>query len=72
MQIEYTDHALERLRDRGISKKVVKGTIIHGRSELQLDDTIKKIHTSGRKKLIVVCRRTSIEKYVIITAYYGN
>ena len=72
MHVEYTDHALERLRDRGISKRAIRDALIHGRTETQPDGSNKKTHPTRGKKLIVIYQRQAIDKYIIITAYYGN
>ena len=73
MQVEYTSHALERLRSRGISKTLVKEAIIRGQKrESQPDGTTKLTYVKNRTKLVVVYQLTGRNKSLIITAYYAD
>ncbi len=73
MQIVYTDHATERLRDRGISKKFVRDALKHGQKrEQQPDGSIKLTHAQNNRNLIVIYQVSGKDKYLIITSYYDN
>ncbi|MEK7094079.1 MAG: DUF4258 domain-containing protein [Patescibacteria group bacterium] len=74
MQIEYTDHSIERITERDISKKAIREAFVHGqRKERQAEGLMRVVYNKQNKKLIVIYKLLSKDKYLIITAYYdGN
>jgi len=55
MNIRYSRHALERLKQRGIIKKEIEEALVNGQQRvLQEHGTIECIHTKRGKKLVVV------------------
>ena len=68
MNIIYTMHALERIRQRGINKNLVLKCL----NEPDKDEELKDIHRCVKKlndKLIVVIYRVENNDFIIITAY---
>ena len=70
MKIRYSRHALERLKQRSITKKEIEEALVNGQQRtLQEHGTIECIHTRQGKKLVIVYYQDK-EKYKIVTAYY--
>ena len=72
MHVEYTDHALERLETRGISKKSVRKALTHGRASIQPDNSIKKEYNVNGRLLVVIYQKTGSGKALIITVYHNG
>jgi Domain of unknown function (DUF4258) len=72
MQIRYTDHALERLKERGITKKEVEQALKHGRSIGAPGDALKSTRKDPKKTLNVIYHIINPKSPVIVivvTAY---
>jgi len=70
MKIGYTEHALDRLLERGISKRAVKEVIRNGKKENISDGLVKAILRSNNRPLVVVYYMKGIRGFLVITAYY--
>lgn len=70
MEIQYSKHALERMIERGISKRAVKEALIRGRKSTA--DGGSYMTTFGTKNITVVYNIAGVKKYLIKTTYYGN
>lgn len=70
MQVQFTDHARERLSERGIAKRDVREALRHGRKTLQPDGFLRVVY--GTSRLTVVCRPSGKDNYFVITAYYDG
>lgn len=69
MQISYSKHALERLRNRNILRKEVEEALIKGQTrKIQSSGTIKCEYNKSGKKLVVIYEQRK-DKFKIITAY---
>ena len=73
IRISYSQHALDRLRKRGISKQLVREAIEKGQErKLQLNlGTIKCTYSKNGVKLIVVYIQKK-ENFKIVTTYYQD
>lgn len=72
MKIEYTRHALDRMKGRGITRKDVIECLVKAQSfKQQPGGSIKSIYRNKSKKLVVIYEKQK-EKYKIITTYYEN
>ncbi len=67
MNIRYTNHALQRLKDRGIRKDEVKRALMYPDAIIDKDDNsvVKKIRDNGH--LLLVIFRESENTTIIIT-----
>ncbi len=71
MNIIYTLHALERIRQRGISRKLVELCLQNPDRDEELVETnrcVKKIND----RVIVVIYKKEDENFIIITAYLSS
>ena len=71
MKVRYTDHALERLKQIGISKKEVEEALTRGKKENAEDDLRKSTYKSKKGTLIVIYNIENTEEVGIITAYWN-
>lgn len=72
MKLEYSRHAIERMRERGIKRVEVKDAVVNGQQRtVQRDGSIECKYLKGGKKLIVIYSQNK-ENYKIITTYYEN
>ncbi|MDP1689133.1 MAG: DUF4258 domain-containing protein [bacterium] len=72
MKIRYSKHALDRLKQRVISKRLITEALINGQNREILEyEKIKCVYKFGTKKLIVIYKQDK-EIYIIITSYYEN
>lgn len=69
MRISYTDHALDRLKERGIFKKEVEEAFTNGKKESAEDGLRKSTYRNKKGILVVVYHIKSAEEVGIITAY---
>lgn len=70
MKIGYIPHALSQMKDRGISEKDVKETLIKGQERyIQLNGRIKCSYKKKSEILVIIYKQDK-ENYQIITAYY--
>lgn len=69
MRVKYTQHGLERLRERGISKKNVEEAIRTGRKSDAEDNLRKATHRNKKGTLIVIYDVNSPNEIKVITAY---
>lgn len=70
MKIEYTDHALDRLFERKISKRAVKEAIRNGKKENVSDGLIKAILRNNNQSLVVLYYMKGIGEFTVVTAYH--
>jgi len=68
-KIIYTDHSLQRLNERGISKKQIKAAILEGEKEDTTGELRKSTQRNKDGTLVVIYRIQSVAEIVIITAY---
>lgn len=73
MNIEYTDHALDRLRERHITKKQVKEAILNGRIGDTDGGKKQAVHRTKNKVLTVIYNigltKDKKPKVIIVTSY---
>lgn len=69
LKIVYTNHSLQRLNERGISKKQVEEAIREGGKFDAAGDLRKAVHRNEKGLIVVICSIKSVEEIVIITAY---
>jgi len=66
----YSKHALERMSERGVSKKLVEEVIIKAQKrKYQPHDTIEATYTQGQSELTVVYSKMSRGRLKIISTY---
>lgn len=70
MKIIFTDHAKERMLQRGIKASYVKNAIKNPTSVLPSFPPTKKIQKITRGKTLEIVYKTNFSAYVIITVYY--
>ena len=73
IRVSYSKHSLDRLRKRGISKKLVHEALEKGQERrLQLNlGTVKCVYSKNGKKLVVIYLQKK-ENFKIVTAYYQD
>lgn len=73
IRVSYSKHSLDRLRKRGISKKLVHEAVEKGQErKLQLNlGTVKCVYTENSKRLVVIYIQNK-ENFKIVTAYYQD
>ncbi len=71
MRIIYSLHALERMRQRGIDKKLVSLCIQNPDKDEVLEGVRRCIKRIDNKVIIVVYRRED-DKFIVITAYLSS
>lgn len=73
IRLSYSKHALDRLRKRGISKKLVHEAIEKGQErKIQLNlETVKCVYAKNGKKLVVIYIQNK-ENFKIVTAYHQD
>jgi hypothetical protein len=70
MKIDYTNHSLERLKEREISKKEAEEAFRKGKKEGVADGLRKSTHKNKRGTLIVIYNIKNPKEFEIITAYW--
>lgn len=68
-KIIYTNHSLQRLNERRISKKEIEKAIGEGEKENAVGDLRKSTQRNENTALVVIYNIKSAEEVVIITAY---
>ncbi|MBI2628209.1 MAG: DUF4258 domain-containing protein [Candidatus Niyogibacteria bacterium] len=69
MKIRYSKHAIERMKERGISGNDIKEILLKGQNrEFQSDGSIKCVYINKDEKIIVIYYQEK-ENFKIITAY---
>lgn len=73
MKIRYSKHALDRLRQRGISKKETREAVLYGqkREWQSVGETIRCTYKKKNKQLVVIYKQQK-EIHTVITTYYLN
>jgi hypothetical protein len=70
MKIRYIRHAIEQIRERGISKRDIEEAVMKGQERyVQVNGRIKCIYKKKNKTLIVIYKQDK-ENYKIITAFH--
>jgi hypothetical protein len=62
LKINYTDHSLQRLNERGISKKQIGEAIRDGDKDYAGGDLRKSIHRNETSSIVVIYSIKSAEK----------
>ena len=70
MRIRYTDHALERFKERGISKKEAEEAFRNGKKENAEGGLRKSTYRSKKGILAVIYNTKNPGDIEIITAYW--
>ncbi len=70
MKIRYTDHSIERFKERGISKSQVEEAVEKGRKEEVEGELRKSVHKNRKGMLAVIYFIQSSEEVAIVTAYW--
>ena len=70
MKIDYTDHGLERLKERWISKREAEEAFRRGTKEDAAGGLRKSTHKNKRGTLIVIYNIKTPKEFEIITAYW--
>ncbi len=70
MRIRYSSHALERLKQRDISKDEIMRAIRYGRKDDAGDGSRKASHRNEKGILVVVYNVKSTSEVEIITVYW--
>ncbi len=70
MKIDYTDHGVDRIRERGITKKAITEAITSGRKENTIGRLRKSVHGKKGRMLIVIYNIKSADEVSIVTAYW--
>lgn len=69
MKIQYTKHVVERMEERGISRKDINEVLLKGQKrEFQFDGSIKCVYSKKGEKIVVIFYQEK-ENFKIITAY---
>ena len=71
MKIVYSLHALERIRQRGIDKKLIVLCIQKPDKSEELEEAYRSIKKIDNKVVVVIYRRED-DKVVVITAYISS
>lgn len=71
MKIVYSLHALERIRQRGIDKKLIVLCIQKPDKSEELEEAYRSIKKIDNKVVVVIYRREN-NKVVVITAYISS
>ena len=69
LKISYTDHGLERIKSRRISKSEVDRALRDGAKDNASGDLRKSIYRNTHGTLIVLYRIKNAEEVIIVTAY---
>ncbi len=69
MKIDFTGHGLERLKERGISKKEAQEAFERGKKEDAEGGLRKSTHRNSKGTLVVIYNIKSSKEVGIITAY---
>ena len=69
LKIEYTHHSLQRLNERGVSKKRVEAAIREGDKYDANGDLRKAVHRNETSTVVVIYNIKSAEEILIITVY---
>jgi len=72
MKIGYTDHALERLRERGISEEEAEEAFRRGKKEDAEHGLRRSTYGNKRGTLIVIYHVRNQKEISIITAYWES
>ncbi len=70
MNTDYTHHSLERLKERGISKREVEEAFRNGKKEDAEAGLRKSTYKNNKRTLIVIYRIRSSKEIGVITAYW--
>ncbi|MEK7147034.1 MAG: DUF4258 domain-containing protein [Patescibacteria group bacterium] len=69
MKIRYSKHAIERMKERGISRNGIKEILLKGQKRgFQSDGSIKCVYSKKAEKITVIYYQEK-ENFKIITAY---
>ena len=71
MKIVYSLHALERIRQRGIDKKLIVLCIQKPDKSEELEEAYRSIKKIDNKVVVVIYRRED-NKVIVITAYISS
>ena len=71
MKIVYSLHALERIRQRGIVKKLIDLCIQKPDKSEELEEAYRSIKKIDNKVVVVIYRRED-NKVIVITAYISS
>mgnify|MGYP001561662324 CR=1 FL=1 len=69
MNLVYTNHGLERLKERGISKRDIAEALRKGRKSDSENDLRKSVYRTARGTLTVIYNIKNAEEALIVTAY---
>ena len=69
MKIVYTDHGLDRLKERGITKKEVQEAIDNGRKDNAFGGSRRCTFRNKKGSLIVIYNVKDLQEVEVITAY---
>lgn len=72
IEVKYTEHSLDRLKERGITKKEVEMALWRGKKENIADGRTRVSHLTKKGVLVVIYIGTKVGrsmKSLIITAY---
>ncbi len=71
MRIRYTKHSLDRLKERGVSKRDVKKALQKGNKMSAQGGSMRcSFRTSEGDNLVIIFNLKGIADFEIITAYY--
>ena len=68
MEVRYTLHALERMRQRRISRNIVEACLHNPDKKERIEDAYRCVKKLNNKVLVVIYRKTG-DSILIITAY---
>jgi len=68
--IIFTNHALKRMRERGISRAQVLETIKNPEIEIMEDDNIKLLRRKFKDKSLGIAIESGKNKIIVVTLYW--
>ena len=69
MEIFYTQHILERMEQRGISKDILQYTWTHGLHSTDEEWKVTVTHTHKDKNIKIIAKKKG-KHFILVTSYY--